>query len=150
MSAEATFSSKPYENLLWADTRDFRQPAGFSVRGVRFLTCVEVQLGTVFIVEGATDDPLKDDRKKRTFVAGSFAHALAQCFDWQLADPTLFVYLHSDRSGTGRTLAHITEVHGTSVNGPLVLKLASGETTIFDAESRPMSTGQLTRLFPPT
>jgi hypothetical protein len=145
MVVEGTPSAGPDGGLLWADIRDIRRPRGISVRGVRFLTSVQLQEGTAFILAGRSMPA-----SPHTFLAGSFVHALSQCRDWRLQEPKLFVYVAAKDEVGPAVLARITEVHGSRADGPLILKFESGESMIIDSDSGPLPTGPLKRLFPPS
>jgi hypothetical protein len=144
MNAEGAPSTRADGGLLWADIRDMRRPRGMTVRGVRFLTCVELQVGTAFILEGRSEPA-----SPRTFLAGSFVHALSQCRDWKLQEPKLFVYVGAKDHVGPAVLARITEVHGNRADGALILKFENGESMIIDPDSGPLPAGPLKRLFPP-
>jgi len=136
------------EKLLWADVRDLRRPAGVSIRGVRFLTCVELQSGIAFILEGLRLEPGNAVPERRQFLTGAFVHTLSECRAWALQEPQLFVYIAAGVHGAHPVLARVMEVHGNTPDGPLVLKFENGESMIADVDSGPLPTGPLKRLFP--
>jgi hypothetical protein len=150
MQAMVSRPTDASKKLLWADVRDIRRPANAAVRGVRFLTCVELQLGAVFILEGLKLERGHPLPVPRRFVAGAFVHALSQCSAWALQDPRLFVYVSAKEYQLPPLMARIVEVHGATVAGPLIVKLDSGESMIIDADAGPLPAGPLRRLFPPS
>jgi hypothetical protein len=140
--------ARDHTRLLWADVRDFRAPATATVRGVRFLTSVEVLSGVVFILEGFGKVADGQNPQPRRFVTAAFEHALAECKSWQLAKPRLTVFLSKHAGANEPLVSTVVEVHGETAVGTLVVKLQSGDSVILGASTE-LPGGLLRRLFPP-
>jgi hypothetical protein len=145
-------SDKPYEELLWADIRDLRKPAGVEARGVRFFTTVEFLRGTLFIMEGIHSEASFDGvsvPKMRSFVAATFDIIMRQCADWQLQQPSLYVFVRVEPAIPSRPVFDkVIEVYGEDRRGALVLKLEGGTSIVVGRKGLTTAT-LLRRLFPP-
>ena len=109
--------------LLRTEVRDQRQP-GWLRRGSRYWTHAEVSADTIFIVEGRYRDDVQVKNLAR-FITADLAEAL------QI--PTLYGLMQVEllacawRADGSCLFGKVKEAYGESLNGPIFVKLESGD-----------------------